>query len=392
LRAVYAKSPLSGRTNSYLVRKPLTLKLQPNWFTQPRYECKKMMQKHKGLSLVELMISITLGLILLTGVMKVFLSSKTVFSTQQALSRVQESGRLAIEFISRDVRMAGYMGCASRTADLVVTNTLNTPTNFRYDFGSSIIGYSAATVGAAYTLVPTPTANTDIIVLRSASGNGNTVAKNNNGAQLFATDKNVEANACADGTDRVGGLCKNDILVVSDCTKATIFQATLIQDAGPEVNVVHSGAAATPGNAISSWGGSSVNDTFGPGAEILSATNTAYFIGTGTSGRPSLWQNVNGTNLELLESVEKMSVLYGVDTNDDFIPNDYRKAAAVAAADWDKVVSVRIELLVASIEDNVLPELQKYRFDGVDNVSPVPADRRLRQVFTTTIGIRSRSF
>ncbi len=352
-----------------------------------------MMLKQKGLSLVELMISITLGLILLTGVMKVFLSSKTVFSTQQALSRVQETGRLAIEFISRDIRMAGYMGCASRTADMVVTNTLNNATTFRYDFNQAIMGYSAATVGAAYTLLPTPTASTDIVVLRSASGNGTVVTKNNNSAQLFVSNTSVEANGCGT-TNRISGLCNDDILIVSDCAKATVFQATLVQAAGGEVNVVHSNAAATPGNAISSWGGSSVNDTFGPGSEILSATNTAYFVAPGAiSGRPSLWQNVNGTNLELLEGVENMSILYGVDTNDDFIPNQYSKAAAVTAGtNWDKVVAVRIELLVASLEDNVLPELQKYRFDGVDNVSPNPVDRRLRQVFTTTIGIRSRSF
>ncbi|RYZ81289.1 MAG: prepilin-type N-terminal cleavage/methylation domain-containing protein, partial [Moraxellaceae bacterium] len=48
------------------------------------------MIKQKGLSLVELMIAITLGLILMSGVVKVFLNSKSTYSTQQALSRIQE--------------------------------------------------------------------------------------------------------------------------------------------------------------------------------------------------------------------------------------------------------------------------------------------------------------
>src|SRR5690554_5044513 len=98
------------------------------------------MRKQQGLSLVELMISITLGLVLMTGVMQMFLSSRTVFSTHQAISRIQENGRLAMEFISQDVRMAGFMGCMSRDRDMVsddyrgLTNNLNNAGDSLYDF------------------------------------------------------------------------------------------------------------------------------------------------------------------------------------------------------------------------------------------------------------------
>jgi type IV pilus assembly protein PilW len=96
--------------------------------------------------------------------------------------------------------------------------------------------------------------------------------------------------------------------------------------------------------------------------------------------------------LELLEGVENMSIKYGVDTSGtpDYIPDAY--VAAGAVVNWNRVVSVRVELLIRSLEDNVVPEVQKYHFDGVSNVTPNPVDRRLRQVFTTTIGIRSRLF
>lgn len=125
---------------------------------------------------------------------------------------------------------------------------------------------------------------------------------------------------------------------------------------------------------------------------MLSATTITYFIATGTSGRPSLWQNVNGANLELLEGVDDMSVTYGVDTNDDYVPDSYSLSTAIALADWSKVVALRVELLVSSIDDGVLPETQTYSFAGVDGITPDPVDRRLRQVFSTTVGIRSRSF
>ena len=357
-----------------------------------------MKDKQYGLSLVELMIAITLGLILLTGVMQVFLSSKTVFSTQQALSRIQETGRLGIEFISRDIRMAGYMGCASRSAYMTVTNTLNSPNNFQYDFGTAIKGYTQGSSTNAIpvgTLTPAALDKTDMVVVRSATGGGVTVTQNNNGAQVFLKHTGTEAGACGTNSDRISGICPDDIVVMTDCTKARVFQVTSLNVASNEVNVTHAGTG-TPGNAITSWGGNSApeEEVFKPGAELLLASNITYYIATGTSGRPSLWQKVNNTELELLEGVEDMSITYGVDTTAqmDFVPDGDYKTAEKVANDWARVVSVRVELLVASIEDNVVPDVQKYRFKGVDDVSPNPADRRLRQVFSTTIGIRSRSF
>lgn len=356
------------------------------------------MKKQQGLSLIELMIAITLGLILITGVLQVFISSKTVYTTQQALSRIQETGRLAVDFLARDIRMAGYMGCASRSSEMKVTNMLKNSASFKYDFNTAIVGYTAATLPANHGLNPTPLANTDIFALRGAYGSGVEVTKNNMSGTLFASNKGIEAGACSGGGNRVSGICEGDILVVTDCTKARVFQVTNLQavQGGTEMNVVHSGNNTNqPGNEDSSWGGNSGSDDekFKPGSEILSATNITYFIAPGTSGRPSLWQNNNGVNLELLEGVEDMSVRYGVDSNSDYVPDNYLLAGQIVnVADWEKVVALRVELLVASIEDGVIPETQKYSFEGVDDVEPNPVDRRLRQVFSATVGIRSRSF
>lgn len=353
------------------------------------------MKKQQGLSLIELMIAITLGLILITGVLQVFISSKAVYTTQQALSRIQETGRLAVDFLARDIRMAGYMGCASRSAEMKITNVLNNNSAYQYDFKTALRGYTSANLPANHGLSPLPKANTDFFVLRGAYGSGVEVNKNNMSGQLFATLTGVEAGACADGSNRVSGICKGDILFVTDCTKARVFQVTNITSAGGDANVIHSGAGNSPGNSNASWGGSSGSDDekFKPGSEILAASNITYFIASGTSGRPSLWQNVNGANLELLEGVEDMSVSYGIDNNKDYVPDNYVLAGDIVnSADWEKVVSLRVELLVASIDDGVLPEMQKYSFEGEDDVEPDPADRRLRQVFSTTVGIRSRSF
>lgn len=62
----------------------------------------------QGFSLVELMISMALGLLLLGGVMQIFQTQRASYRLQQGLEQVQESGRFLMDFIGTDLRMAGY--------------------------------------------------------------------------------------------------------------------------------------------------------------------------------------------------------------------------------------------------------------------------------------------
>src|SRR5690606_41393549 len=114
------------------------------------------------LSLIELMIAITLGLVLMAGVMQVFLSSRITFSTHQAMSRVQETGRLAMEFLSRDIRMAGFMGCASRSPGAVFMDTAGDLGGLQKDFEKGIEGFTSPVAGL------TTKAGTDVLVVRTA--------------------------------------------------------------------------------------------------------------------------------------------------------------------------------------------------------------------------------
>ena len=65
--------------------------------------------QQRGLSLVELMVALVLGLVLMTGVIQVFLASRQTYATNEAMARMQENGRFALEFISRSARLAGYV-------------------------------------------------------------------------------------------------------------------------------------------------------------------------------------------------------------------------------------------------------------------------------------------
>lgn len=345
--------------------------------------------KQKGLSLVELMVAMLLGLVLMAGVLQVFLASKRTYTYQTALSRVQENGRIAQEFFSRDIRMAGYTGCASGSYG-ALTNTLNQSTSVNYDFSTGVQGYdvgsSAPSDLSAISLSPLP--NTDVLVLRGPVGSGVKVVKTNNSAQMFVDVTSTEPGACADSSARISGLCRDDILMASDCTKARVFQATGLTVASGEINITHA-ASGSPGNAVASWGGASApeSERFGTDAEIIKISTVYYFIGTGASGQPALFQRiVPGSSEEILEGVENMQILYGRDTNGDKVPDSYATATTIGT-NWSQVVSVRVQLLVRSTEDSVVDAPQAYSFNGA---SVTPTDRRLRQVFVSTTGLRSR--
>lgn len=346
-----------------------------------------MKNSHSGFSLVELMISIVLGLILMTGVVKMFLGSKVAFSSQQAVSRIQETGRLAIEFMSRDIRMAGYMGCLSRLA--VPVSTVSNPANFPNDMTTAIRGYTAEP--SLSNLVPDPAVGSDLLQVTRAEGISAIVSVDTTKKFVTVRRTTTEANACANGSTRFSGLCLNDNVIVTNCQTARIFNVTNLAPSATDIVLSH----ALPANTVNDWqtGASITDPVYAPGAEVLPMLKTVYFIVLKADGVPSLFQNTNGVNTELLEGVEDMRLTYGRDTNADGVPDNYGTAAqvdaaAAAGAAWATVLSVRIEILVRSIEDNVVPERQVYSFGGNQKVQAV--DNRMRQVFTSTVAIRSR--
>lgn len=62
-----------------------------------------------GYTLVEIMVALTLGLVVMLGVIQVFISTQQSARIQQAASRMQEDGRMAMALLSRYFRMGGYI-------------------------------------------------------------------------------------------------------------------------------------------------------------------------------------------------------------------------------------------------------------------------------------------
>jgi type IV pilus assembly protein PilW len=403
------------------------------------YQSMQLPSRCHGLTLVEIMVAITISLILLAGILTILNSSKTTYRTTEAISRSQENGRYALNIMSQRVRTAGYVGCSTGNIG-AITNTLNnSATDNRFNYGIAIEGYEANGTGLAQTYPITATypsvsasasdwtatagtstdlpadllgdgviPGTDVLVVRAALDKGAKIDRNNNSAQLFIDATDVITNGCPNGTDdMVNGLCKGDILVATDCSKSVVFQATNITTTGggsctssPCANVVHSNSGSfTPGNAVSSWGGSS-SDTFGSDGEILQMVTSVFYIGVGANGSPALFLKENDAlSQELIDNVESMQVLYGEDTNATTpVTASSTPAPSVATrfvtaaqvTDWDRIVSARVSLLLRTAtlvrSDN---DTASYTLTGGSVINPVD-DRRIRHIYTATIKLRNK--
>ena len=64
-------------------------------------------RRQSGLSMVELMIALTLGAILLAGVVQLFVTTRRSYSSNTAVDQLQESARFALNFLGGAVRQIG---------------------------------------------------------------------------------------------------------------------------------------------------------------------------------------------------------------------------------------------------------------------------------------------
>ena len=338
---------------------------------------KQMATKQQGFTLVELMIAMTIGLILLGGVITILTSSQQVYRVNDALARMQENARYVFQVLSRDIRMAGYFGCAGNGAPVV--NTLNDKDSFLWKLGQAIDGFEA-TSSTTWTpllpegAIPSPLGGRDIVVVRGIEGSETKVMSHPGGNPPGSADLKVSVGS---------GLQTDDIVLVTDCQASAIFQITNINTSSGQDNIVHNTGtptANTPGNYTKALGKEFT------GGELIKVSTRSYFIRL-IDGLPALYRKIGTRNAEeLVRGVEDMQIEYGEDLDGDWTADIYRSADLVA--NWQSVVSVRISLLLQTTENNIASQPQPYTFNGA---TVTPTDRRLRQAFTTVVALRNRA-
>ena len=352
------------------------------------------LNKRKGFTLVELMVSIVISSIIMLGVVSLYSSSRKGQKTNESLARIQENLRFAANMISKDARMAGYAGCRSSS----VTNVLNDTTGV-YDFDKHITGYEGGVstfpsqFPATGTSAGDRVANTDAVAIIRVSSTGCKITGHNSAAATIFLD----ATAC--------GIEADEILSITDCSQTSIFRVT--GPTTPDAHIVHNtgavgdgppncskklGPNATPGTGCV---GTFTTYTFNEDARVHKYIMHAYFIGVSTSGQTKSLYIVDldkgvTSATELVEGIEDFQITYGVDSDDDGFPERFIKASDTGM-DFTKVVSIKFGMLLTSINDvKAVNAATAKSFTLVDTTITPTADKKLRFAYNTTIKLRNK--
>lgn len=413
---------------------------------------KNPVRNSRGLSLIEILVALAIGSLLVLGLVEVFAASRAAYQMSEGLSRVQENGRFAMDYLMRDLRMVGHLGCVNDQARFLPENTdgarnglistfvtqadrdndvyNNAP--FALQFDASIRGYNANQTSPGNTLplsanpavsgnanawtpaLPTLPNGTnlaalaipgsDVVALRYFSPTGAQVTGFTAGNPAFIDVIAADFDNVTDGIDDPG------LFGVSDCATAAVFRANAIASGAPNTRIT----VAMDAINRSALDGNNSSNQFSTGqAMVYRAETVIYYVGIGTGGEPALFRmrfNIEpgsaaisigpgGLPEELVQGVESLQLLYGVDqqTNPAIIPSGYMATSTPATATtvWDRVGLVQVGLVTRSPDAaaatqraDALPDLSAL---GVV-ITPPAGSTDYRTVYESSIAFRNRLF
>jgi type IV pilus assembly protein PilW len=339
--------------------------------------------KQLGLSLVELLVAMAVGLILTLGISQIFTSNSKTMKLQNELARVQEDSRIALELISRQIRNADYWGCAGSLSDGLMVNHLKVTDPNLYGYNQGVEGRDDISASVAASLGLTGAVlGTDVVILRGASGFNS----------IKPTGNHNLANANLKVNQNDGKINSGDILAISDCTSGDVFQAT---NNTTDKQIGHNtGNNVTPGNRTMGGlfdgcpgnNGHCLSKLYDSSAMIMKASTQIYYVATGSDGEPSLFNKTDANaGVELVENIDNLQFMYGEDTDSDGKVNTYKNAAAVS--NFENVLSIRIGVVLKTSTEIAS---SKGKYTVLDKVDTSPDDKYLRRVYVQTVSIRNR--
>ncbi|KAA8979330.1 PilW family protein [Halospina sp. K52047b] len=356
------------------------------------------MKAQGGMTLVEVMIAMVLGLLVLMAIVQIFVGQRQTFALAEATNQVQETGRIAVEFLSRAGRNTDYWGCLQDASGLESNLNAGNGQSVAFDFSRGLGVYSGPMDDMDDL---NPVADSHVLVFRGAKGGDS--------ARVDATASNSGGLRSDSGRDLTRYFKPGDLMVVADCGGGEIFQATSVQ----QHQVRHQPSAnVTPGNR-----NNQLQTDPGAGARMMGVSTQRFFVAEQGEGRYSLMiQEITGTTTgggpggggsttaelgpprEVVSGVRAMRVRLGLDTDGDDAVDAWEAPPAQGGDEsvLDEAIGLRISLLVRSPGGEVTEEPQSYCFpawrDCTDSGEGLVSaqDRHLYRVYSTSMTIRNR--
>lgn len=331
-----------------------------------------MRKSARGLTLVEMMVAMVLGLVVIGGAISLTLANRQSYRTNEGLSQMQESARTAFELLSRDIRQAGVTGCDNEGR---VANVLDASGGTQWwtqwfglfghddDEDTSAVAFGDDRANRAE--------GTDAIQMQGIQG-----------AALYIEDHDQLAGTITHYGDDPG-LGAGDVMMVCDFDHATIFQVSAYNAGASQLS--HQPSAGTPGNCSRGLGFptdcTSVIGAiyeFPRNAHLARFFATDWYVGPNGEGSRSLFRrrvDANSTQVteEIVAGVVDMQILYRMDEDDDFLP----ASDITDSGDWGAVNAVQFTLAVESADARVSADLDTNQ-------------GRLRRTYTQIITLRNR--
>ena len=350
------------------------LKLTP--LPVPRRHPARKLCHQRGMTLVELMVSITIGLFLLAGLTVLFSQQSSTQAELEKSSRQIENGRYAMQLLQEDVQLAGYYGEYTDAATLTLPVTLPNPCSVTAALLSEAVpfhiqGYVApgATLPAAFADCPLNAANhldgTDILVVRRVD-------------PVTATGALTIGQAYLQSGLNAAGLVFSHVLSVAATTAVDTSVFNLVKKDGSAAALrkyqVHI-YFVSPCSVPTSGTACSTANTDDGGVSIPTLKRMELSVQGGVT---------KFVTTPLVEGIQNLQLDYGFDTTGDGAPDSYATDAASVAA-WADVVALRVNLLARNNERSVGHQDTKTYTLGLDGTTAAANDNFKRRVFSQLI-------
>lgn len=335
-------------------------------------------RRARGLSLIELMIAITLGMVVVAALLALFVNITRSNNEMAKMNRQIENGRFAIQLLQSDLMHAGFWGdyipqfedrglAAPGDVPTALPDPCKDPATWNAIDRSNLIGIPAQSDIGTCAVVTSQQADTDVLVVRHAEPSPGDVACGGGDVCFQASQCGLEITATPPQK------------YVFGTAGHTLHQKDCEGTGSPPVLPIKAGE---------------------PTALVRKLISTIYYIRDDfTLMRSEFANGVHQAAQPLIDGIQSFKVEYGIDNmgkngapvsytgavnRGDGVPDAYVSCAPCTAAQLTNVVAVRIHVLARSTEATQGYTDTKAYTLGNSVLGPFN-DGFKRHVFTTTI-------